>query len=276
MPPKKDWGAMGHLSAPEGQEFCKESVHKALQAHCAEQDPKFTPTAFKKWGPVRGKFEGRAFCMSCAGRGKASECTKSLLVREQSLIRYEVFQRGRHDPTVMAQRAVRGWTADQRDVLRKAPSGSSINALVRMFDDAGHASPSIAEKLKKEKANRRFESRHERGDQTAAELRQWGDGLSYDSVQQLAFRRHTIIILNHQIDNVAVPDASFFIAFACVGHTSVLAKIQGPIVLSFDTTFQIVFGGYCLVIGGVLHLQISRGKVDCTIFLENDHPCSTT
>ena len=165
----------------------------------------------------------------------------------------------------MAQRAVRGWTAEQRDIKRKAPCDSSVGALVRMFDDAGQGSARLADKLKKESANRRFESRHERGDQSAAELRQWGDGLSYDSVQNLAFRRHTIFILAHDIDNIVVPNGNFFIAFACAGHTSVLAKMQGPIVLSFDATFQIVFGGYCLIICGVLHLHISRGKVGSTI-----------
>ena len=146
MPPETDWLPMGHLKAAEGMEFDKVSVHKAFNTLCGEQDPKFIVTCFKRWETARGKVEGRAFCQSCAKRCQPSECTKPLLVREQSLIRYEVFQRGAHDPNTMAQRAVRGWNTEQRDASWKAPSSSSVGALVRIMDDAGHASPRLAEK----------------------------------------------------------------------------------------------------------------------------------
>jgi hypothetical protein len=236
MPSMKTWTNRGVLEALEN--FTKDALSVALSKWALQQEPPFNITCCKKWEPFGGKWQFRAYCASCQ-----AGCKLSLLAEEETPSRYVIRTAGDHSQDAPCQKKSRGWTAAESKAMGDIDP-EDVDTVLRALDDAGVHGVGLVERVRQRARNKRKAEAPKRKKALTAELHRWCESVRFSAAQGPSFHRYSFFILDYCIDNDSVKDGKFLLAFACEGHQQILSNLIGPVVLSFDGTFRIVFGGY--------------------------------
>ncbi len=255
MPRLLQWDRAGVLEA--ATPFTADLLYAALRQKCLNDPCAWLVGAWNKSSMVDAKLQMRSKCICCE-----PPCSRRVIVEEETAMRYVIKIAGHHGAANPCQKKVKGYTAGQWKIIDANPDADG-DALLVLMDDAGLAAvdADLGHRLRQRDRNKNKQRKTCRTLQVCAQLRQWASNRSHASAQGPDFTPHTVFTLAVQIDSVLDVGGRFLVVFACEGHQRPLAKLDGPVVLSIDGTFKLVFGGYVLLIMGLLHIHLSKGRV---------------